>query len=278
MNKLYSLSVTVITKNEADRLGLCLDSVRQLADEIIVLDSGSTDATLDIARSYTDLVFETDWPGYGKQKQRALEKASCDWVLAIDADEALSEELQGWIADFLSRDRGDVVAVRMPWAVTLYGKRLDYGRSGRAPLRMVWREGASFSADEVHETIRHGHGSTVIADGRLFHYTHRDYGHGLRKSCDYAWLGAQKYFRRGRRCYSLTSALLRGFWTFFQTFILRRGFMDGPVGFLTALNYAQYNFNKYAGLWTLTRLERRSRRQAQNNTPAETGRERDHAD
>jgi len=89
MEKRYTLSITIITKNEADRIKQCLASVAMLADEIIAFDSGSTDATLEIARRYTDKIWETDWPGYGIQKQRALEQANCDWALAIDADEAL---------------------------------------------------------------------------------------------------------------------------------------------------------------------------------------------
>ena len=267
MNKRYSLSVTIITLNEADRLERCLASVQELADEIIIFDSGSTDATLEIARKYTDKIWETEWPGYGKQKQRALEQASGDWVLAIDADEALDEELQQSVTMLLQQERGNVVAAKMPWAVMLYGKRLDYGRSARAPLRMVWREGASFTAAEVHETILHAEGQTVTLAGRLLHFTHRDYGHGLHKNAEYAWLGSQKYFRQGKRCHSLLAAALRSAWTFFLIYVIRRGFMDGSVGFLTAVNYAQGNFNKYAGLWTLTRLERDNRPPDNNQTP-----------
>ncbi len=255
----YSLSVTVITLNEADRIRTCLESVRELADEIIVFDSGSTDGTLDIVREYTSKVWQTDWPGYGRQKQRALEQASGDWVLAIDADEALDRDMQAWLGEFLGTERGATVAVRMPWAVTLYGTRLDHGRSARAPLRMVWREGARFTDAEVHETIVHAPGKTVTARGRLLHFTHRDYGHGMQKNAAYAWLGSRKYFREGKRCYSLLSAVVRSVWTFVLIYFFRLGFLDGPVGFLTAVNYAQNNFNKYAGLWTLTRLEKQRR-------------------
>lgn len=259
LEKKYRLSVTVITLNEADRIRRCLDSVKNIADEIIILDSGSTDGTQEVLAEYTDKIFNTDWPGFGKQKQRALEKAQYDWVLAIDADEALDLDMQQWLLNFLSKDRQDVTAVKMPWAVTIYGKRLDYGRSARSPLRMFWREGASFTDAEVHEEILHAAGSTVIADGRLLHFTHRNYGHALEKNNEYAWLGSQKYFRNGKRCHSLTMALLRSFWTFFQIYIIRRGFLDGSVGFLMAMNYAQNNFNKYAGLWTLTKEEKQQR-------------------
>lgn len=261
----YRLSVSIITLDEADRIERCLESVKDLADEIIVFDSGSKDATLEIVRRYTDKIWVTDWPGYGKQKQRALAQTTGDWVLAIDADEALDETLRESVRELLSTDRGNVVAVRMPWAVTNYGKRLDHGRSARAPLRMVWREGARFTDAEVHETIEHAPGKTITLEGRLLHFTHRNYGHGMQKNVEYAWLGSKKYFRQGRRCHTLLSALLRSFWTFFLIYFIRGGFLDGSVGFLTAVNYAQNNFNKYAGLWTLTRAEKMSAEGSKTN-------------
>jgi len=263
-NKQYRLSVTIITLNEADRIERCLESVKDLADEIIVFDSGSTDETLDIVRRYTDKIWETDWPGYGVQKQRALSEAQYDWVLAIDADEALDTELQESVRQLLNEPRGNKVALKMPWGVTIYNKRLDHGRSARSPLRMVWREGASFTDVQVHEKIVHAPGEVVTLKGRLLHFTSRNYGHALDKSVKYAWLGSQKYFNKGKRCHSLLSAVLRGFWTFILIYFIRGGFLDGPVGFLIAINYSQNNFNKYAGLWTLTRMEKLAKRQKTN--------------
>ena len=166
-NKKYSLSVTLITKNEEDRVRRCLESVKALADEIIVLDSGSTDSTLAIVAEYTDTFFQTDWPGYGVQKQRALEKASCDWVLSIDADEALDADLQAWLAEFLIQERDGITGVKMPWGVTVYGKRLDYGRSARAPLRLVWRDGAKFSQEPVHEELIPAAGKIITSKGSV---------------------------------------------------------------------------------------------------------------
>lgn len=251
-----SLSVIVITRDEEDRIGRCLESVKQLADEIIVLDSGSTDNTLEIVAGYTDRYFSTDWPGYGVQKQRALAKAQCDWVLSIDADEALDEEMQQWLADFLTREPSGVVGARLPWGVTVYGKRLDYGRSARSPLRLVKRRSASFTDSPVHEELHTAPGKIVTARGRLLHFTSRNYGHALEKSARYSWLGSRKYFDRGRRCHWLLRAVLQSWWVFFLVYVIRRGFLDGAVGFLVAVNYAQSSFNKYAGLWTLTREEK----------------------
>ncbi|MGI2258563.1 glycosyltransferase family 2 protein [Shewanella sp. GXUN23E] len=251
MRKIHSLSVILITKNEADRVEPCLKSVANIADEIIVLDSGSTDDTLQICKKYTDKVFETDWPGFGKQKQRALDKASCDWVLSIDADEALDEQMQQALLTLLSQDQIEQTAYRLPWGVTLYGKTLKYGRSARSVLRLFKREGARYTLDEVHETVIPAQGTTGKLDGLLLHYTHRDYGHGLDKAAKYAWLGSLKYHRKGKKSHGLLLALLRGMWTFFHIYFIRRGFMDGSVGFIVAMTYAQVNFNKYVGLWLL---------------------------
>lgn len=253
-----TLSVAVITLDEADRIGRCLDSVKNLADEIIVLDSGSTDGTLEIVANYTDQHYSTDWPGYGVQKQRALDKTRGEWFLSIDADEALDSEMQAWLRDFLAQDNSGIAGAKLPWGVTVYGKRLDYGRSARAPLRLARREDARFSEARVHEELRPGPGKIVTAQGRLLHFTHRDFGHALEKNLRYSWLSSQQYFDEGRRCHSLFSPVLHAAWVFVLVYIIRRGFLDGPVGFLIAANFAQISFNKYAGLWTLTREEKRS--------------------
>jgi O-antigen ligase len=250
----HSLSITVITKNEEDRLPLCLDSVQGLADEIIVLDSGSTDRTVDVARRYTDQVFTTDWLGYGLQKQRALEKATSDWVLAIDADEVLTPELQDEIARMLEGDPVEV-AFCLPWAVTIFGKRLDHGRSARAPLRLFRRQGARFTDAMVHETVLLPPGKVGKMKGRLLHFTHRHFGETLYKNAHYAWLGAQQRHAAGKKGGGLLGASFRGIAVFLQVYILRGGFLDGGVGFIMAVMYSQVAFNKYAGLWTLNRQD-----------------------
>lgn len=250
-----TLSVTIISKNEADRIEPCLQSVADWADEIIVLDSGSTDDTVSIARRFTDKVYETDWPGYGPQKQRALDKASCDWVFSLDADERITPELRQDIDKALSEDT-PYVAFEMPWAVIVYGKRLDYGRSARDVLKLFRREGGQFSIDQVHEHIIPAVGKIGKLKGRLLHYTHRDYGHALYKNAHYAWLGAQKRYTNRKWGGGLFLALLRSIWTFFHIYFLRLGFLDGRVGFISAALYAQVSFNKYVGLWSLYRQEK----------------------
>jgi len=247
-----TLSIIIITKNEEDRIEDCLKSVDGWADEIIVLDSGSTDDTVSIARRYTDQVFETDWPGFGPQKQRALAKARCDWVFSIDADERITPELRQSIDAALSTNN-TYTAYKMRWGVTIYGKCLNYGKSGKHVLKMCLREGAAFSDDQVHEYIIPAPGKTGKLKGRLMHFTHRDYGHALYKNAHYAWLGSQKRFNAKKWNGGLFLALVRSLWTFFHIYFLRLGFLDGPVGFISATLYAESSFHKYVGLWTLYR-------------------------
>jgi (heptosyl)LPS beta-1,4-glucosyltransferase len=257
VTRAQSLGVTIITKNEADRIVPCLESVKGWADEIVVLDSGSTDDTVEIVRRYTDKVFVTDWPGYGPQKQRALERATCDWVLSIDADERLTPELRHDIDAALGPDPS-CVAYCLPWGVIVYGSLLDFGRSGRAPLRLFRREGTRFTDAQVHETVVLPPGRVGRLRGRLLHDTHRDFGHALDKSAKYAWLGARKRQAAGKRGGGLPGALLRAVWVFFHIYVVRLGFLDGRPGLLVAATYSQGAFNKYAGLWALRRAERRA--------------------
>ena len=245
------VSATIITKNEEHHIADCLQSARLVADEIIVVDSGSTDRTVEIARQYADVVEVTDWPGFGVQKQRALEKATGEWVLSLDADERITPQLSREINHRLAKPDAD--AYKLPWAVTIYGSRLDFGRSGRAPLRLFRREGVSFSDALVHERILIPKGrKTRTLRGRLTHYTHRDFGHSLEKSAKYAWLGALEKHRKGKKTRTMLYPTIRGLMTFVQVYFIRFGFLDGAVGYLTAVTYAQVTFNKYVGLWTLS--------------------------
>jgi len=246
-----TLSVMVISKNEADRIEACLQSVRGLADEIIVLDSGSSDNTVEIAKKFTDNVFVTDWPGYGRQKQRALEKASSDWVLSIDADERVTPELRGEIEAILAQeaDASDYSAYRIPMATVVFGKRLDYGVTGRAPMRLFRREGARYTEAMVHEGIKL-EGEKSQLNGRLLHLTFRDFYHALEKNNQYAWLWAKQRKTTTKRA-GLLSAFLHSLWSFFSIMLVRLGFLDGRRGFMMATLYSHYTFNKYTALWTL---------------------------
>lgn len=253
----YSLSVIVITKNEEDRIGRCLASVESIADEIIVLDSGSDDATLAVASQYTDDVFQTDWPGYGKQKQRALDKAGCEWVLSLDADEELTVELRDEIDRLLSGDP-EFNAYKMQWAEIIIGKQLNYGSRARYVLRLFKRDIASFSDWIVHEKVVLAEGEKVGSlDNRLRHFSVRDFSHLMEKNTLYASLAARRRFEKGVHGGGLIGASLRAVFVFIQIYIIRLGFLDGGVGFLMAVMHSQYAFNKYAGLWYMRKKNRK---------------------
>jgi len=241
------LSVIIITKNEAEHIGRCLASV-SWADEIIVLDSGSEDDTVSICRQYTDKVYETDWPGFGIQKQRALNKATGDWVLSIDADEVVTAELRAEIELVLQQNQFQ--AFEIPRLSSYCGREIRHG--GWWPdyvLRLFVKHGARFSADIVHER--------VIVDapvGRLvspfLHDTAVDLDEILVKVNSYSTLGSKMLYDQDAKS-SIIKALLKGIWTFNRTYWFKAGFLDGAQGLMLAVSNAEATYYKYIKLWLL---------------------------
>jgi glycosyltransferase involved in cell wall biosynthesis len=251
MKKIHSLSVILIAQNEADRIRPCLESVKGVADEIIVVDGGSTDGTVEICREYTDLVYETDWRGDGVQKQRALERASNEWVFRLDADERMSPELQAEVADILSQDTIEEKAFRVRWATYFFGRYLTHGEWGLSRhIKLFPRKGAHYDAAVVHAKLTRAPGPTRTLKGFLYHDANRDFHHLLRKLTDYACFAASDKASRGETS-GLARAFGHGAWRFAQVLFLKRGFLDGRRGLLTAILAGQYDFNKYAALWAL---------------------------
>lgn len=234
------LSIVIITKNEAHNIQKCLESVCW-ADEIVVMDSGSTDDTLSIAKQYTSLVFSrTDWKGYGIQKQRALEKASGDWVLNLDADEFVSEELKQDIQCLMKENKAD--AYRIPIQMNFYGQPLKYSCSPKRHIRLFKRKGAHFSDDIVHEKILLP--TTFKIDQiktPILHRSFTDVSHALEKLNRYSSYSA-KIKLNGHHPSSFTKTILGTFWMFVRCYIFQRGFLDGKAGFFMACYNAQGTF------------------------------------
>jgi len=241
------LSVIVITKNEAAHIGRCLESVAW-AGEIIVLDSGSSDETVAICRRFTDKVFETDWPGFGIQKQRALDKAQGDWVLSIDADEVVSPELRQEIEQAIAS--GQMSGFEIPRLSDYCGRAIRHG--GWWPdyvLRLFRRESGRFTDAVVHER--------VIVEGEIgrfkspiLHEAFVDLGEVLHKVNAYSTLGAEMLQRKGVRS-SLSKAVLKALWTFIRTYCLKASILDGRQGFMLAVSNAEGAYYKYLKLWEL---------------------------
>lgn len=251
-----TLSVVIIAKDEADRIARCLASVEAIADEIIVLDSGSSDDTVSIARQFTPDVHETDWPGYGKQKQRAVSMATGDWVLSLDADEELTVGMREEVNAIVCGN-GDHDAYKVRWAVMLLDKQLNYGANSRYVLRLFRRGSADFTDADVHEAVKLNPGTSLgKLTSRLRHYSMRDFDHMMQKYDHYASLGARMRHEKGRTGGGLFGAAFRGVFVFLQLYIFRLGFLDGGPGFLIAVMHSQYAFNKYAGLWYLNQQDR----------------------
>jgi len=241
------LSVIIITKNESDHIEACLQSVAW-ADEIIVLDSGSTDDTYDKCLQYTERVYQTDWPGFGLQKQRALDKAHGDWVFSIDADEIMPDELAQEIQQNLLKSEYD--AFNIPRLSSYCGQPIRHGGwwPDHTP-RLFRRSCGRFSADVVHERI--------IINGRigylqqpLIHNTFTDLDEVIVKMNHYSSLGAQMRYQKGQQT-TLSQAILRAVWTFLRTYLIKGACLEGGHGLMLSLSNAEGTYYKYAKLWLL---------------------------
>jgi len=248
------LSVIMICRDEADRIENALKPLAGWADEIIVLDSGSEDDTVEICRRYTDKVEVTDWPGFGVQKQRALDRARGDWVLSLDADEVVSETLKAEIDLILSHHgAAPFSGYRLPWLTRAFDRELHFGHWARAPLRLIRRGHARFTDAPVHEKLVMTDGSrrTGRLEGRLYHDVFRDVIHAREKLRRYARLQAGARARRGRSATRLGAAL-RAIWNLLDNFILRGAFLDGRAGWKMSRLQADYTFDKYRDLGRLS--------------------------
>jgi len=248
----HPLSVIMICRNEADRIGDALDSVAGWADEIIVLDSGSTDNTVEICRRYTERVEVTDWPGFGPQKQRALDRATGDWVLSLDADEIVSEELKREIDLILSRQRPHYTGYRIPWLTVAFGRQLHFGHWARAPLRLFERGAAQFTKARVHEKLLMIRARrTGLLEGQLQHHIFRSARHAREKLGRYAKLQAARRHDAGRKA-SRPEAYVRAAFNWLDNFILRGAFLDGLAGWKMSGLQAAYTRDKYLELARLS--------------------------
>lgn len=246
------LSVVMIAKNAADLLPDCLASVAW-ADEIVLLDSGSEDNTTEIAHAAGAKVFvDTDWQGYGIQRQRAQSFATGDYVLMIDTDERVTPELQ--------QSLQSVLATPQPGAVYSIARQNYFlGRfmrhSGWYPdrvMRLYERERYQYNSNLVHESLECASAKVIPLSGDLRHLTCRNFASFQRKQLSYATAWAQERHQRGKKA-SIAGIFAHTLGAFLKTLILRAGVLDGKQGWLLAVVNAQYTFNKYTELWALNR-------------------------
>jgi glycosyltransferase involved in cell wall biosynthesis len=251
------LSVVVITKNEEAVIGRCLESVAW-ADERIVVDSGSTDRTLEICRSLGAQVHVTpDWPGPGPQRNRAIDLAGGEWILALDADEWVPAPLREEIAA-LMRSTPEAVAYRIPRLSSYCGRYLRHGGWWPDRVSRLFRRGAArYGGGIVHDHL--------IVEGRLgtlrehmMHEAFTDLDEVLSKLNSYSSWGAQ-HLRDTGRSGGIATAVAHGVWTFVRTYLLHGGFLDGREGFMLAVSNAEGAYYKYVKLMLLARADKASR-------------------
>lgn len=252
---LSSLSVTVITKDEAHNIEACLRSVK-FADQIVVLDSGSTDGTVEIARSIgAEVGISPDWQGFGVQKNRALDGATGDWVLSLDADERVTPELAHEIQAQLSQAQisGQSVAFTIPRLTQFCGVWIRHcGWTPDYVLRLFKRGEARFSNDLVHEKLQLIRADLLIVrlKNPLLHYSYPTPDHYWRKLQRYSQDWARQRHARGQKA-TITRAALSAVTAFMRSYVFQLGFLDGAMGFAVCTMQAQSAFGKYFELYCL---------------------------
>lgn len=251
MASLSKLSACIITFNEADRITACLRSL-EFCDEIIVVDSHSTDATRELSTALGARVIERDWPGYRSQKQFAVDAAGNDWVLCLDADERVTAALGAEIVALRARGFAGAAGWSVPRITDYFGRFLRHGNAYPDRLvRLFDRRRGGWRGDEIHENTRID-GPVRRLSGHLEHYSYRSLTDHLDRMQRYADLMAQAMYARGRRC-GLAPVLLNPLWRFVRGYLLRLGFLDGWRGLVFALIEANYVRRKYLGLFVRSR-------------------------
>lgn len=241
-----TLSVIVVAMNEAHDIGDCLESVRGLATETIVFDSGSTDGTPDICRELGARVFETDWPGDGPQKNRALLQATGDWVLCLDADERVGDELRREIESLLEQGSTHA-AFSTPRRSSFCGRFMNHSGWWPDRIERLFRRGSARFTDVRTHTHLVIDGTIGRFDGPIIHIAIGDLHEALDKANSYSTSGALTMAENGKRS-SLGKAIGKGLWAFLRTYLLRRGFLDGRMGFILAVANAEGTYYRYLKL------------------------------
>ena len=245
MNK---ISVSIITKNEESNIKRCLNSVKWV-DEIIVVDSGSTDGTLEICKNYHCKIIETEWLGFGRTKQIGVNAATNDWVLSIDADEEVSDKLKDKILELVQSTQFHAFNIKR---VSYYlKKRIQYsGWQTDYPLRLFNKKYGNFNDASVHESVVIDGENTSTIQALLYHYPYQSISSHISKINLYTQLGAQKLFDKGKGT-TLIYAVLSGIVKFIKMYLIKKGFLDGKEGLILAILSGFSSTLKYFKLWSL---------------------------
>ncbi|EMQ2875375.1 glycosyltransferase [Vibrio cidicii] len=251
-----TLAVALIVKNEASNLDACLKTVEGWVDEIVILDSGSSDETEVIARKYTDKFFvNTAWPGFGPQRRLAQQHIESDYVLWLDADERVTPELKDSILQAVQRNESNTLysMCRLSW---VFGRYIRHcGWYPDRVVRLYPTKLTQYDDALVHEKVEIS-GSMQVKElqGDAIHYTYNDLHHYLVKSAGYAKAWAEQREKRGKKS-SISEGVVHAIACFVKMYIVKAGFLDGKQGFLLSLLSAHSTLVKYADLWIRTSTE-----------------------
>lgn len=243
------LSVTIITKNEEKNIQRCLNSVKW-ADEIVVVDSGSTDKTVSICENFGCKVIKTEWKGFGKTKKFAVDNASYNWIFSIDADEEVTKELKDHIQKILSYPKARCYKLKR--RSYYLGKKIQYcGWNNDYPLRLFNRKYGNFNEKIVHESVQLT-GRVDRIESELVHYTYPTLESHVNRMIKYAELSAKQKFKNGKSV-TICGAIIRSLIKFIKMYFFQLGLLDGKHGLLLSLNSSYGVFLKYLKLWEMNR-------------------------
>ena len=240
------LSIGLITYNEEKNLTRTLDSIIEIANEIIIVDSGSTDKTLEIAGRYNASIYSEDWKGYGMQKNSVIEKCSSEWILLIDADEEISKDLRTKIKEIIS-DKNSKKIYKPNFTAVCFGKKIKHGGwSNHYRVRLFQKGAGKYNDREVHEKFITNEKPEILQE-EIFHHTYEDLEDYFVKFNRYTTESAIQYKKQNKKK-NFILFYLDSIFKFFKMYILKAGFLDGYEGYLLAKLASFYVFAKYAKL------------------------------
>jgi len=251
---MQKVSVVIICKNEEGEIGRCLQSVRGLTDDIVVLDNGSVDNTKNIVTKMGARLVEESWEGFGKTKNKATRFAKYNWILNLDADECVDEELKNSILSLPLTDEQEVFEIRFK---NFFGKKyLRFGEwGGDKHIRLFNRNTVNWNEANVHEGLVLSHDVKITRlKGHVLHYTIRNIVELDDKVVKYALLSAEKYAEQGKKSSWIKMNGAAAF-TFLKYYIFKLGFLDGREGLICARKTSRYTFLKYARLLELNKTK-----------------------
>ena len=249
-----SLSLIILTKNSEAHIQECLASV-SWADEIVILDSGSTDNTLDICRQFTNKITITeDWPGFGIQKNRALSQATKDWVLELDSDEVLDPRLQTSIRQTLIKPEYDAYQIQV--IAYFLNQKIRFSGWAKYKLRLFRRNIGKYDNSLIHETLIHQAKKVGRLAYPIYNHTCDNVEQLLDKSRLYIVSGAEKRYAQGKRS-GIMRAFIKGILRALKSYIFRLGFLDGKAGFIIAVGNFYQTFYVHLQLWYLDKKSRK---------------------